>query len=123
MRKFTDIEIDLCKLIAEKERRYISKGDYYIYNNKLKLYNPPNSNLNDVVNMNIDFIPLWQEHDCLEFLVGKNIDIFIEWTQDHWWVGIAEKDQLPHMSTLELSLLEALLRAILEILDNETISK
>jgi len=72
MRKFTPTEIDLCRKIAEKERRKVDIGDFFIdtfYKKKEFVACHTKLFTDDFVK---EFgIPLWQEHDCLEWLREK----------------------------------------------------
>ena len=69
MRKFTPTEIDLCKKIAEKERNETVSVDYWLdRNGKPELASGYVSQRASTL-----FIPLWQEHDCLEFLKEKDL--------------------------------------------------
>jgi len=67
MRKFTKTEVDLCKKIAEKERKGVYWGDWYYSPNadEIYLWN------NKAMMSRQEIIPLWQEHDCLEWLREK----------------------------------------------------
>lgn len=64
--EFTAEEISLCKQIAEKHRKEITRGDWYVHDSDeknmaiLSLGHEPLSFKN--------LIPLWSITDCLEFL-------------------------------------------------------
>jgi len=69
--KFTKNEIDLCKQIAEKQRKRIEKGDMYFYQDEIHLWSMPFKQTKDVMTTN-EVIPLWTLSDCLEFLNQAN---------------------------------------------------
>lgn len=85
MREFTDIEIQLCKKIAEKEKKEIIEGDWVAVgfqgNYTIELIigsTPPRADEHD--NRKLlrasNCIPLWQEHDCLGWLREKGWKLF-----------------------------------------------
>lgn len=82
--KFTKEEISLCKLVAEKYRKEIKYGDWYLtittnpldkddkeesvyFNTEKRTINPVEEMKKDRVFYN-EYIPLWTISDCLEFL-------------------------------------------------------
>jgi len=67
MRNFTPTEIDLCKKIVKKERRRVDEGDWYLCDSTDV---DPTVYLAGITSeeVNVVGIPLWQEHDCLEWL-------------------------------------------------------
>jgi len=130
MRTFTDTEIDLCKKIAEKAEKgktneemnpiYMTKGDWY-YDEKekrVRLYN--GRGLNFLGALTIEWLPLWQEHDCLEWLRKKGMliksaydvhDGFMLYTNFFNFSDSSKKGF--HGKTP----LEALLRAVLAVME------
>ena len=120
MRKFTKTEIDLCKKIAEKDFKEITYGDYYSHGDgawhlcdghKLK------KALDE-----IGVIPIWQEHDCLEWLRERNwvnchfypVENRVEWSIVRKPFKWSADDQIIQQGKTHL---EALLRAVLAILE------
>jgi len=122
MRKFTATEIDLCKKIAEKERGMPEYGQWYyqelsngkkgcfVYADPVGVYLPQG-------------IPLWQEHDCLEWLREKGWSIY-----DMAWIceprlRISYVKPKEESKTHEIrdgeTLLECLLRAVLAVMEGK----
>lgn len=120
MRKFTDTEIDLCKKIAEKERRKITKGDYYSYQDKIYLRSMPFMETEDVA----EGIKILQEHDCLEWLRKKKYRMADMCEGGVIHVVFAPK-RLGHIDVRELietqskTTLEALLHAVLAVMEKK----
>ena len=71
MRKFTATEIDLCKKIAEKKRRFPKKGDYEYNDVSKEITLRTSEYLGNELPVEANIFPLWQEHDCLEWLNEK----------------------------------------------------
>jgi len=98
MRKFTDTEIDLCKKIAEKERKEIGKGDLYLWEEDVVLHTGSGFyNVNPQEQPVFELIPLWQEHDCLEWLrehKWRILDVYcgLKKPKDGWNVVIIPWD-------------------------------
>lgn len=132
--KFTQEEISLCKKIAERHRRFPHKGDWE-YNDNTK---EPTLRTEKYLGMeNPLFIDganiflIWQIHDCLEFLRKRKYRI----AQCYDGYGIIRKDKSPDVTVVKLwnwekdllpevegtgnTLLEALLKAVLAILEAE----
>ena len=125
MRQFSKEEIRLCKLIAEKgEIKEIQYGVWVAREKRTKieisLWNLP-IGVTEKQRKEGKWTPLWQEHDCLEWLRERDedFDIYIEWdsTDKEWWVGIGYHAEIPHMTETGNTPLEALLRAVLEIME------
>ena len=126
MRQFTDEEIKNCRKIAEKgERKTVEYGDW-CYS---EIYWPGHGD-RDVIDPkrvglwrshlpadeNTAHTPLWQEHDCLEWLkdkftvielwrTGRKLVWMCRLNDYKWWKG-----ETP---------LEALLRAVLAIIEEK----
>lgn len=112
MRTFTPTEIDLCKKIAEKERKEITKGDYYSYQDKIYLRSMPFMETEDVAGG----IKIWQEHDCLEFL-DKTKDITIRiCSYPETEEASIEYDDVNYYGD---TVLEALLKAVLVVMEGK----
>lgn len=85
MREFTPKEIELCKKIAERERREIKKGDWVIDINRADIPLLVIDIQLEYLTLSLGYeatyqvsserkkgsIPLWQIHDCLEWLKEK----------------------------------------------------
>jgi len=68
MIEFTKEEISLCKQIAEKHRKEIKYGSWYLTKGKIR----NNADSRWTANgYSQTCIPLWTISDCLEFLEGK----------------------------------------------------
>lgn len=134
MREFTAKEKELFKKIAEKKKKKIGSGDYALINlprlgeqvvlidsswelQEKGIYNY----LVDEVYP--DYIPVWQEHDCLKWLRRKmywaRIDID-EYHATKVWL-FSKKMVLPNWEMypcyLGNSPLEALLRTVLAVME------
>jgi len=130
MRKFTPTEIDLCKKIVEKERKEIQRGDWVA--DELENICLVEKRFKTLLTINEDgdcaqygylddlnVVPLWQEHDCLEWLREKGFEEFyvdrfcdgkVEaygWHKDTFGKIDKQKGKAP---------LEALLRAVLAVM-------
>jgi len=125
MRQFTDKEIELCRKIAKKERKIIRHGDYYWFTeltsiNRLRLMNIASAKIEGAKEM----LPIWQEHDCIEFLIRKGygkILNFINYEKKGQWTFTAENFILetPYNKTRGEgeTPLEALLSAVLAMME------
>ncbi len=91
MRKFTSTEIDLCKKIAEKERMQINKGDWIIEIDRADIpllvidiqleyltLSLGYESTHRVLSKRKEVVPLWQEHDCLEWLREKGYRVMTD---------------------------------------------
>ena len=118
--KFTDKEICLCKQIAEKHRRRIELGDWFI---TTKMGDIPFLFQYGTKPDNDDFIPLWTISDCLEFLEEKGWNPY-----DMSWICEANMRIVyikPGEDSKEFkfkadTLLEACLKAVLAVLENKS---
>ena len=131
MTKFTKKEISLCKQLAEKHRKKIGEGDWYISeSSEYKTgWSSPMLNDNDYepVKMKLtgifddkdrNDVPLWTISDCLEFLRekferlrfcdDKKLEVQI-WLPDGFYYHVGKTP------------LEACLKAVIEVLKNEKI--
>lgn len=116
MRKFTKTEIDLCKKIAEKERREIEVGDTYLLEGKPILCAYSNGGWHK--RMEKDIIPLWQEHDCLEWLREKRYRIEFYWNDYGIRIELHHDERNSVFSDRKKQTpLEALLRAVLAVME------
>ena len=142
--KFTKEEISLCKQVAEKYRKEIKYGDWYISTlvNLVCLWKSATPFNRDFVNIcepqgQADkIIPLWTISDCLKFLnkrdwnavtlswrmeqVGDNPEIaYCEIIHDNFY-EVEDKKALNHVMDFEAkTLLEACLKAVLAILEEK----
>ena len=143
MRKFTPTEIDLCKKIAEKERKKLKLGDWMVikypssYGNiepvtlfDTKWVESPNRfpDTPAVYNCSTDcyhkdFFPLWQEHDCLAFLSKQYEEVSIETYDGKKWESSAyirvKKKDAPVIAEVGDTPLECLLRAVLAVMEGK----
>ena len=128
--KFTDEEIRLSKLIAEKERKEIKYGDWYLMKGESQVLlhdNHLKGTIHKYAKEMKSLTPLWTLSDAIEWL-KKNIKNFesVELTEgkdDHeicWWrVAPDDPSGIIPKSYQGCTLLEACLKAILEILKEE----
>jgi len=124
--KFTKDEISLCKQVAEKHRKAIKYGDWF-YSKKAKLYWVWEKTFTRTDNLDNHF-PLWTISECLEFLERRKI---LDWSIDKdldkngkltgnvcfWWELKSKKFEDNY--TLGKTTLEACLRALLAVLEEE----
>lgn len=111
MRTFTKTEIDLCKKIAEKKRKEIKYGDYFEFNGNLHLMlSKDKPEMHDVA------IPLWQEHDCLEWLREKGKYFKLSYYEEdiQYWEVQTIIDAFCSKTPLE-----ALLQAVLAVMEKK----
>jgi len=125
MREFTPTEIELCKKIAEKERREIETGDIYLLEGKPILCAYSNKGWHR--RMEDDIVPLWQEHDCLEWLMERGFYIERLGQDDDysWSLEIYELDDLGMVKEIKRafggeSKLESCQRAILAVMEEKS---
>lgn len=139
MREFTPTEIELCKKIAEKEKREIKWGDWIYYEsefgsgnvwfvndtegNKLSCENEDS----EIFVFPKDAIPLWQEHDCLEWLMERGFYIERLGQDDDysWSLEIYELDDLGMVKEIKRafggeSKLEPCQRAVLAVMEEKS---
>lgn len=116
--KFTKTEIGLCRQIAEKHKKEIQYGDWFI---------DPEGH--EVVNINWrpeGDVPLWTIEDCLEFLREKSCSIILtlypgeeQWNSGvEMWDEDGDKVVFGHDWIGETPL-EALLKAVLAVLEEK----
>lgn len=65
--KLNGTEIDLINQIGKLHRKEINYGDWYEFKGNLYLVSSRAMNV-----MSPNCIPIWTEHDCIEFLKSKN---------------------------------------------------
>lgn len=133
MRNFTKTEVDLCKKIAEKDKRKLKCGDYMVVNGEVDLFDtkwgecpnrfpdaPAVYNCSDDM-YHKDYFPLWQEHDCLEWLRQEHESILIQYIWRGWNVIISKSPEGRNSSYTwqGKTPLEALLHAVLAILEKK----
>ena len=135
MRNFTPTEIDLCKKIAEKERRPINKGDWVTEIDRADIpllvidiqleyltLSLGYESTHRVLSKRKEVVPLWQEHDCLEFLRRqpnlKMLKLISDYQQLKWFV-IMMDGQYKEKTNSGKALLEALLRAVLAVMEEK----
>jgi len=140
-RQFTDEEIKNCRKIAEKgERKTVEYGDW-CYS---EIYWPGHGDRDKIdpkrvglwrshlpADENTAHTPLWQEHDCLEWLRKEYVPLIITTRDDayaqksgwRWqvvWGNPHAIDEKPWDGCFNApTLLEALLRAVLAILEEK----
>jgi len=115
MRQFTPKEIEICKKVAEKERKEIKRGDWYLYDGEIHLWDI-RYKMSDDDRGKPNPVPLWQEHDCLEWLdKAKDITLRICSHPDAHLAEVEYDDKIYYGSTP----LEPLLRVILAILEEK----
>jgi len=138
MRQFTPKEIEICKKIAERERKEIKGGDYVIFDKEQYMVVRGEFQISSFVGVAHEKIfvslywatvdsgkltvhtnrclPLWQEHDCLEWLdKAKDITLRICSHPDAHLAEVEYDDKIYYGSTP----LEPLLRVILAILEEK----
>ncbi len=120
--KFTKTEIDLCRQIAKKHKRFPRKGDWEYNDNtketKLKIYEY--LGMANPLTGEVNIFLLWTIEDCLEFLREKGF-LGIQLLGSESWVLWANKE---HGGIYEMlgdgkTPLEALLKAVLAVLKKE----
>ena len=132
---FTKTELDLCRKIAEKERKEIRFGSWVLYNEQEYLVIDYFRHKTEPTHLNLyglkryvfetDVTPLLSSHDCLEWLKKRYGEIFLKtWLGTMWCVSIGKRlnEELPIIGLSDLvgkTPLEALLRAVLAILEEE----
>lgn len=93
MREFTKEEISLCKQVAERHRKKVEYGDWYLLNNILVLSVFPVGDEKAFYSTSSGRInPLWTISDCLEFLEkeGFNQDFHFKRFKNGNWSFTAE---------------------------------
>jgi len=125
MREFTPTEIDLCKKIAEKEKREVESGDWYLLEKDIILCAYSNKGWHR--RMEKDITPLWQEHDCLEWLLERGFYIERLGQDDDyaWSLEIYELDDLGMVKESKRafggeSKLEPCQRAVLAVMEEKS---
>lgn len=129
--EFTKEEISLCKQVAEKYRKYIEYGSWFLNAwGKVSCacgYSYPVNRPVRRENENPKWIALWTISDCLEFLAERGLWIIgFQQDEDEWSVGFAETDELGMRALEETQKwtdgetpLEACLKAVLAVLEEE----
>ncbi|MCK4759334.1 MAG: hypothetical protein KAT69_04765 [Candidatus Aminicenantes bacterium] len=127
MREFTSTEVNLCKKIAEKEKRKVVVGDFFIDTfDKKKEFVACHTKLFTDEFIEEFGIPLWQEHNCLEWLLERGFYIERLGQDDEclWSLEIYELDDMGIIkgtrSTFEgESKLEPCLSAVLAVMEEK----
>jgi len=117
MSKFTKIEIELCKQVAERHRKEIEYGDWYWSSAYPKILLAMDYGFKPNEQEFAGVFKIWTISDCLEWLMTKGTDCGVFYDpKDEIWKGyltiidqncIAEKGKTP---------LEACLKAVLAVL-------
>ena len=120
--KFTKKEIAVCKKIAEKHRKEIKYGDWYLDNIVVLLNNDFIKGTIFVARqVRLGLIPLWQISDCLEFLRERRKHcVFLshdEGDEKEWWCFFDEYHETQQFDSGKTPL-EALLKVVLGVLKN-----
>lgn len=116
--KFNKEEISLCKQVAEKHRKEVEYGGWYIsYDKEIRLKTFFGTGFEEEKS-----IPLWTISDCLEFLREKGsewVDIRIHYpdTVVVEWAKRAKDVNLMENYRTGDTLLEACLKAVLAVLE------
>ncbi|TES91643.1 MAG: hypothetical protein E3J87_07370 [Candidatus Cloacimonadota bacterium] len=117
--KFTKEEISLCKQVAEKWRKKIEYGDWFIDFNEVKLKTFSGKGYREE-----DWLPLWTISDCLEFLEQKGFNHIFSFIcyKDGEWTFTAESSVVGNpfkkiRGEKAKTPLEACLRAVLAVLE------
>jgi hypothetical protein len=107
--KFNKEEISLCKQIAEKHRKEIKYGDWFLNEGGFAKVWPYRHNCERT-----DVIPLWTISDCLEFLQKKEDVIELVVTGKHlrWFCRWGNRKMRSGKTPLE-----ACLKAVLAVLE------
>ena len=129
MNKWTKEEISLCKQVAEKYRKDIEYGSWYIEPKTQKGvllwdYEDTPYFIGDQCS---DTVPLWTISDCLDFLAERGLWIIgFQQDENEWSVGFAETDELGMRAIEETQKwedgntpLEACLKAVLAVLEEK----
>ena len=115
--KFTKEEISLCKQVAEKHRKEIEYGGWYLTKGEVR----NNADSKWVANeFSQACIPLWIISDCLKFLREKSWNAVIElWStgRDDKWLCRLNHEVSQWWSGK--TPLEACLKAVLAVLEEE----
>ncbi len=107
---FTKEEISLCKQVAEKHRKELVYGDWFIsYDGGIKL-----KALHQKGHRHEENIPLWTISDCLEFLIRKPRVRTVEVVCDFKTFSVSIR---PYGTFYGNTSLEAYLKAVLAVLD------
>ena len=134
--KFTKEEISLCKQVAEKYRKEIKCGDWILRNGELRLnldgklawLEDGKQDIIITITAKEEIIPLWTEHDCLEYLEIECIPLKMQIKDDSYarlqgwrwrvsWGNPNAEEGKPWGGSINApTLLEACLKAILAVL-------
>lgn len=119
MRTFTIAEIDLAKKIAEKDFKEITYGDYYSHGDGA-WHLCDGHKLKHALDT-IDVVPLWQEHDCLEWLKRRGWSITIKHyrADTEWQVSVQVHTVVNSKDACAPTELSALLRAVLAVMEGK----
>ena len=121
--KFPEKEISLCKQVAEKHRKEIGEGDWVVHVNS----DHPTlvRDKESILYLNNKFqLPLWTISDCLEFFFQKGwqLEEFFKNGAGTFSFHINKGEEDYHFEVGKTPL-EACLKAVLAVFDEETASK
>ena len=125
--KFTDIEIDLCRKIAEKHRKEIKYGDWFYWEyggTQPALCNDGGTLHYQRYKNKKKSFPLWTISDCVLWLKERYDDVNLMSIQDIWEIQVYDAYNRVHYPKLLKDIkgktpLEALLKAVLAVLKEE----
>ena len=117
--RYTKEEISLCKQVAEKHKKKVGRGDWYLLNNILVLSVFPVGEEKAFYSASSGrIILLWTISDCLGFLRGKYAHVHINTHPKACECYIGQSGgQGTHDSFSGKTPLEACLKAVLAVLE------
>ena len=128
--KFTKEERSLCKQVAEKHRKEIEYGDWYIDSRRKEGYQTRLCEYQGKQNFGkiySEFTPLWTISDCLEFLRERAfyLEGLCQIDECEFQCAISEMDDMGVVKHSKKrfegeSELEACLKAVLAVLEEKT---
>ncbi len=114
-KEITKEEISLCEQIAEKYRKEVKYGDWYInYDVEIRLKGYAGKGYRDD-----EAIPLWTISDCLEFFekVGLNQEFHFKHFNNGGWSFTAEDNKYRKIRGEGETRLSACLKAVLAVVE------
>jgi len=125
MTKLTPEEVSLCKQVAEKHKKEVKYGDWYLNEKSNIPYLWKSIPPFKYIHKNI--IPLWTISDCLEFFDKRDMEITINHFEEGGWrIQLWKKESQAFYSDYSTSAkpenktpLEACLKAVLAVLEEE----